>query len=168
MDPQLDEVVDEFITAGRALVALAVRSINAAPVEVTLVQHRVLVLLASRGEQSVNALADELGVNASNASRVCDRLQRLELVSRRRSSTDARSVKISITTEGGVVLAAVRSHRRTEVRAILETMSAADARGAVSALRAFNGAAHEVADEDWVARDGVADDLDPPTPGAQR
>ncbi|WP_344341640.1 hypothetical protein, partial [Streptomyces rhizosphaericus] len=67
MDPQLDEVVDEFITAGRALVALAVRSINAAPVEVTLVQHRVLVLLASRGEQSVNALADELGVNASNA-----------------------------------------------------------------------------------------------------
>jgi DNA-binding MarR family transcriptional regulator len=137
------------MTATRALVALAVRSINASPVEVTLMQHRVLVLLASRGEQSVNSLAEQLGVNASNASRVCDRLQRLELVARRRSTTDARSVKVAITADGMSVLAAVSAHRRNDVQQILSTMSPEVARGTVEALVVFNDAAHEIAESDW-------------------
>lgn len=152
-DPSLDAVVDEFLTASRALVALAVRSVNAAPVEVTLMQHRVLVLLSSRGEQTVSELAEELGVNASNASRVCDRLQRLALVARQRSTTDARSVRISVTDDGRAVLRAVHARRRAEVRAVLATIPAEQARGAVAALRTFNDAAHEVAEGDWMLLD---------------
>ena len=151
----LEELTDSFLTAARALVALAVRSVNASPVEVTLVQHRVLVLLASQGEQSVSALAGQLGVNASNASRVCDRLQRLGLVTRRRSTTDARSVKVALTSEGTQVLRAVIEHRRGEVREILGSLAPAMAEGAVAALRAFNEAANEVADGDWVVPDLV-------------
>ena len=151
VDGILDEVVDDFITAARALVGIAVRSINAAPVEITLMQHRVLVLLASRGEQTVSALAGDLGVNASNGSRVCDRLQRLGLVARRRSVSDARSVCISITGEGRQVLQAVHAHRRTEVRGVLADLPAATVHNAVDALRQFNDAAHETGKGYWAS-----------------
>src|SRR3954471_24051863 len=80
------DMADAFITVSRALVGIAVRSVNAAPVEVTLTQHRLLVLLATGGDQTVKALAEQLQVNASNASRLCDRLQKLDLVARDRSS----------------------------------------------------------------------------------
>lgn len=163
----LDELTEALVTASRALVGLAVRSVNASPVEVTLVQHRVLVLLASRGEQSVTALAEQLGVNPSNASRLCDRLQRLGLVSRRRSTTDARSVKVALTAEGTTVLRAVSDHRRHEVRRVLGAVTPAVARGTVQALRSFNEAAHEVTDGEWVLAASPAVDAvpaDPPTP----
>jgi len=149
---ELEEVVDGFVTAARALVAVAVRSINAAPVEVTVTQHRVLVLLASRGEATVSSLAEQLGVNASNASRVCDRLQRLGLVSRRRSTSDARSVMVALTADGIEVLRAVSRHRRDEVRQVLSTMPVEVARRTVESLRAFNEAAHEIGDGDWAVR----------------
>src|SRR4051812_41302910 len=112
-------------------------------------QHRVLVLLAARDGRTVNALAEELGVNASNASRVCDRLQRLGLVTRRRSTSDARSVGVALTAEGVEVLHVVGEHRREEVRRVLGAMDLEDSRAAVDALRRFNDAAHEIGDADW-------------------
>ncbi|MEW1955449.1 MarR family transcriptional regulator [Terrabacter sp. NPDC080008] len=138
------------MTSARALVGIALRSVNASPVEVTLMQHRVLVLLAAEGEQSVSMLADELGVNASNASRVCDRLQRLGLVARRRSTTDARSVKIALTTQGLEVVNAVDERRRREIRDLLGSLEPESGRYVVAALRTFNEAAHESARADWV------------------
>ena len=147
---ELEELTDAFVTSARALVAIALRSVNASPVEVTLMQHRVLVLLASRGEQSVSMLAEHLGVNASNASRVCDRLQRLGLVARRRSTTDARSVKVAVTADGLDVVRSVDEHRRAEVRDLLGSLSPEAGRHVVAALRTFNEAAHESAQQDWV------------------
>lgn len=146
----VDEIAHEVVTASRALLAIAIRSVNSAPVDITPTQHRALVLLAGRGDQPVGALAAELGVNASNASRLCDRLQRLGLVSRRRSDDDARSVRIAITDAGRAVLRAVHAHRLSEVRAVLETMSEPEARGVVDVLRVFNEAAHEAAPGDWL------------------
>lgn len=143
MTDEPDPVVEELITASRALVGIAVRSVAASPVDVTLVQHRVLVLLSTRGPQTVGAVADELGVNASNASRVCDRLQRVGLATRERAAHDARSVQVSITPAGTEVLRAIHAERRREVGAILRTLPADVTRDAVDALRAFNDAAHE-------------------------
>jgi DNA-binding MarR family transcriptional regulator len=153
-DDDLDALTEAFVTSARALVAVAVRSINASPVDITVPQHRVLVLLASRGEQSVGALAEQLGVNASNASRVCDRLQRLGLVSRRRSTRDGRSVKVALTDDGLQVLRVVSGHRHEEVRRILTRLDPQEADVALRALRAFNAAADEVADQDWLIRAG--------------
>ena len=53
--------------------AIAARSLAEAG-DVTLPQFRVLVILASRGPRRVRDLADDLGVNPSGASRLCDRL----------------------------------------------------------------------------------------------
>src|SRR6476619_2189486 len=101
------ELVDEFLRASRALVGLSLQSVAASPVEVTLLQHRVLVLLAVGGEQAVGDIAAELGVNPSNATRHCDRLQRLGLVERQRSASDGRVVHIARTPAGRTVIEAV-------------------------------------------------------------
>ncbi|RYP82985.1 MarR family transcriptional regulator [Nocardioides guangzhouensis] len=141
-----DELVEAFLEASRALVAVAVRSIATAPVEVTLPQWRVLVLLSSLGQQTVGELAVELGVNSSNATRVCDRLEQLGLVRRRRSSADRRIVRVALTAEGTRVVEAVVSRRREDVRDVVERMSDLDAARAARALEAFAAVALEPAD----------------------
>jgi DNA-binding MarR family transcriptional regulator len=146
-----DDLADAFLTASRALIGLAVRSIEAAPVDVTVAQHRVLVLLAARGDLTIGDLADGLGVNPSNATRYCDRLQRLELVHRARSVEDGRMVQVGLTQEGQALVTAVTERRRQEVDEVLERMTGPDAIRVVAALRAFNRAAGEVEDRDWAA-----------------
>ncbi|WP_457202115.1 MarR family transcriptional regulator [Nocardioides sp. HB32] len=69
------ELADAFVTESRALISVAVRPILDAPVDVTVAQHRVLVLLAARGDLTVGDIAGGLGVNPSNATRYCDSLQ---------------------------------------------------------------------------------------------
>ena len=152
-DPQAaaEAAADAFLTVSRALVGIAVRSLNAAPVEVTPAQHRLLVLLATGGDQTVGALADQLEVNASNASRLCDRLQRLGLVARDRSSTDRRAVHVSLTAGGRDLLEAVRVHRRDDVRRVLEQMPDDEVAGCIRALTVFADAAHEVGEAEWTA-----------------
>jgi DNA-binding MarR family transcriptional regulator len=137
-----DDMADALMTVSRALVGIAVRSVNAAPIEVTLVQHRLLVLLATGGDQTVGALADQLAVNASNASRLCDRLQRLGLVTRDRSSRDGRAVDVSLTTSG---------HHLLEIQQVLSRMPRTDVDLTISALTAFGEAAHEAVEGRWTA-----------------
>jgi DNA-binding MarR family transcriptional regulator len=146
---ELDELAATFVTASRALVGIAIRSIEAAPVEVTVPQHRVLVLLAAEGPQAIGTLAQQLRVNPSNATRVCDRLQRLDLVRRSRSESDGRAVHVTITQAGRRLVDAVTAHRRREVSAVLRGLSLRQVEAAVTAMTEFNRAAHERAEAEW-------------------
>jgi DNA-binding MarR family transcriptional regulator len=148
---QTGNMADALITVSRALLGIAVRSINAAPVEVTPVQHRLLVLLATGGDQTVGALAEQLEVNASNASRLCDRLQKLGLIGRDRSSRDGRAVDVSLTAAGRSLVETVRTHRRNEVKQVLSRMTHTDVDAAIKALNAFSEAAHETGEAQWTA-----------------
>lgn len=150
-EDRADDLADALITVSRALVGIAVRSINVAPVEVTLVQHRLLVLLATGGDQTVGALAGQLEIDASNASRLCDRLQKVGLLARDRSASDGRAVDVSLTAAGRRLLEAVREHRRREVRQVLEHMPAHDIQATIKALTAFGEAADEVGEAQWSA-----------------
>jgi DNA-binding MarR family transcriptional regulator len=143
------EAAEAFTTASRALVGIAIRSINAAAVDLTLPQHRVLVVLAAEGPQGIGQLAEQLGVDQSNASRICDRLQRLDLVARRRSSTDGRAVLVHLTNSGAQVLRAVNSHRHREVARVLAAMPPEAVSSAVAALNAFSDAARETRASGW-------------------
>jgi DNA-binding MarR family transcriptional regulator len=147
-----EHVVEEFLTASRALIGLAVHSLGSAPVDVTAPQHRVLVLLAGRGPQSVTEIAEELGVNRSNATRICDRLARVGLVHRTPSTEDGRVVKVDVTPEGLALVDAVTRSRRREIERVLGGMTAAERRSAARALEAFNRAAGELEDSAWVRR----------------
>lgn len=138
-----DDLVDAFLVASRALVAVAARSIEAAPVEISLPGFRVLVVLDTRGPQPIGSLAEVLGVHPSNASRLCTRLDQHGLTSRRRASADGRVVEVSLTARGHEVVAAVTEARRREIARVLEQLSPADAEATTAALDAFNTAAGE-------------------------
>jgi DNA-binding MarR family transcriptional regulator len=142
-------VVAAFITASRVLLAVAVRSVESAAPEITVTQHRVLVLLAARGAQRISDLALHLRVNNSNASRQCDRLERRGLVARERSKKDRRTVCVSITPAGTAVLDLVTEARRIEIAAVLEAMPDGDVEVLLAALKSFAEAAGEPADGSW-------------------
>lgn len=145
-----EALVDEFLTASRVLIAMAVRSIDAADPAVTAPQHRLLVLLAARGPQLIGDLAGELNVNSSSATRQCDRLERKGLVSRARSATDGRAVMVSLTPLGRSLLDVVTKVRRAEISAVVERMGPDDAAEVLAALRKFSAAAEEPADAQWL------------------
>lgn len=144
-----EELVDAVLTASRALVAVAARSLGNVDEEVTLVQYRVLVELAARGPQNVADLAAALGVEPSTATRMCDRLVRKGLVVRRRASTDRRIVRISLASSGRELVAEVTQKRRSELATILERLPLVDRQAVLSALRAFAEAAGAVQEKEW-------------------
>jgi len=150
-DPAIrpDDVVDAVVGASRALVAIAARSLGAAGDEVTLAQYRALVVLASRGPQRVIDLAGFLDVNASTATRMCDRLARKGLIRRQRLTSDRRTVRVSISPAGRRLVAAVTERRRQEVQAIVGRLSAHQQRQLITTLRMFTDAAGEVPEQDW-------------------
>lgn len=139
------ELVEELVETSRALVGITVRSVEVAPVEVTIPQHRVLLLLVTQGPQSIGELAAHLGVNPSNASRQCDRLQRLDLVRRTRSTQDARVVRVEPTETGRRVVEEVAASRRQELAALVARIPDVDRGPLLQALRGLNAVARVAA-----------------------
>jgi DNA-binding MarR family transcriptional regulator len=145
------ERADAFVTGSRALISLTVRTIEDSPVDVTIAQHRVLVLLAAHGNLTIGEIAGGLGVNPSNATRYCDRLQRLGLVARTRSPADGRVVHVALTTAGGNLVRDVNDRRRAEVETVLDRMTSRESAGVLDALHAFNRAAREIENRNWAS-----------------
>src|SRR5919205_1104482 len=98
--PGQGEVLDALLSATRALVGVAARSLAGLDVDVTLAQFRTLTVLASRGPQRAVDVAGELGVNPSTGTRMCDRLVRKGLIRRTRSTGDRRVVRLTLTPAG--------------------------------------------------------------------
>lgn len=147
-----DELADAFVIASRALVGLAVHAIGVGAPEVTVAQFRLLVLLAASGERTVGDVAAHLGIAQSNATRHCDRLQRLGLLARRRSRSDGRVVRVRVTDQGRALVDAVDAQRRDEVRRLLGRLSPDERAGALETMRAFGRAAGEAGDRSWVVQ----------------
>lgn len=144
-----DHLVEAFLTASRVLVAVAARSLAAGNADITLPQYRTLVVLASRGAQRVADLAELLGVNSSNATRNCDRLQRRGLVRRDRDTDDRRAVRVSLTPAGEHLVQQITRARRAEIARILGAMADKGRGPLLAALRAFADAAGEVPEQSW-------------------
>jgi DNA-binding MarR family transcriptional regulator len=150
VNDQADEaVVDAVLSASRALIAVATRSLGAAAEETTLAQYRALVVLASRGPQRLTDLAGALGVAPSTAGRMCDRLVRKGLARRHRARADRRAVLVSVTRPGREVVDQATARRRALIADILRGLPAARQMDVARALEAFADAAGEVPDRDW-------------------
>ena len=148
-EPARDELVDAVLGASRALVAVAARSLATVAEDVTLAQYRFLVELASRGPQRLADLATAMTVDRSTATRMCDRLVRKRLATRRRGQQDRRVVRVSLSHAGAALVAEVSRRRRAEIATIVGRMPAADRERVMTALRAFADAAGEVPEQDW-------------------
>ena len=148
-DVAQDSVVDAVLSASRVLVAIAARSLADAGEEVTLTQYRSLVVLASRGPQSMAALADAVGVTAPTASRLCERLVKKGLVRRRTDRNDRRQVRIGLTESGRQLIDTVSTRRRQEITDLLASIPPKTQRSVASALAQLAKSAGEVPEQDW-------------------
>jgi DNA-binding MarR family transcriptional regulator len=75
------------------------------PDELTLAQYDLLRPLADGGALPLCQLADAAGISPPTATRVIDGLERAGAVARTRSEADRREVRVSLTDEGGRLLA---------------------------------------------------------------
>lgn len=144
-----DDVVDAVLAASRALVAVAARSLAAAPEEISLPQYRALVVLASRGRSRAQDLAALLEVTPSTGSRMVDRLVRKGLVRRRPVEGDRRAVDLEPTATGRELVDAVTQARRQEIARIVRRVPVSVRTEVVGALHAFAEAAGEVPEQSW-------------------
>ncbi|HUJ07542.1 MAG TPA: MarR family transcriptional regulator [Streptosporangiaceae bacterium] len=172
-----ESAVEAVLSASRAIIAVATRSLGAAAEETTIAQYRALVVLASRGPQRLVDLAIALGVAPSTVGRMCDRLVRKGLIRRQRARADRRSVQVSLTSAGRDVVDQATRRRRELIAVILARLPAARQRAVAEALTAFAQAAGEIPDRDWAvpgpnphADDSaeVIDDGDPAEPLPER
>jgi DNA-binding MarR family transcriptional regulator len=142
-------LVEAVLGASRVLVGIAARSLRGVEDEVTLPQYRALVVLQSRGPQSVLSLASELQVVPSTATRMCDRLVRKDLVHRGTADGNRRAVQIEVTDKGARLVNLVTRRRRAEISTIVGRMTESHQIELVEALQAFAEAADEPPERAW-------------------
>jgi len=142
-----DPLIDAFLVASRALVAVAARSLADVD-DVTLPQFRALVVVSTRPGITVSELASTLDVHASTATRLCDRLVRKKLLKRVAGTNDRRSMRLFLAAAGVRLVERVSAHRRRDLAAIVSRLEPEMRRPALEALTAFAVAAGEQTDAD--------------------
>lgn len=141
--------VEILMSASRALVAVAARSLAKAEDQVTLAQFRSLVVMASRGPLRPVDLAEALDVNPSTATRMCDRLVRKGLIQRSHRTTDRREVELVVSGEGRLLVDEVTTRRRKDFQRILAKIPTDKRVRLIESLKDFNEAAGEIPDAAW-------------------
>lgn len=143
-DREAEQVTLAVMAASRLIVALSARALASVDVSLTLPQLRSLVALHTCGPINLAAMAATLGVNSSTALRMVERLESLGLIDRRVNPDNRRQVVLRLTSAGGELVDRVLSHRRAEIRALVERLPAQQRAGLVPALRALTAAADDL------------------------
>jgi DNA-binding MarR family transcriptional regulator len=148
-DDEHADVTEALLTASRALVAVAARSLASVDGDVTLVQYRALLVLAELGSLHVGELAQSLATHPSTTTRMCDRLVSRGLVRRTVERTNRRETKVTLTAKGRDVVQRVTDVRRAEIARIVARIPAGSRESMIVALDAFADAAGELPQQSW-------------------
>lgn len=138
-----------MLRASRALVAIAARSLADVRADVTLVQFRTLVVLATRGPQPPTTLAEELNIAPSSVTRMCDRLVAKGLIERRASDHDGRQRSIALTPGGTELVRHVTDARRAAIEPLVAAIPEAQRPVLTQALLALAAAGGEAPALAW-------------------
>jgi DNA-binding MarR family transcriptional regulator len=117
--------------------------------DLTLPQHKTLVVLAEQGPRHLADLAGALGVSPSTATRMCDRLVRKRLITRTRDEVDRREVDLALTPQGKQLVDEIAHKRQTELRKLVGGVPKDERERIIEALRSVSEAAGEVPDTEW-------------------
>ncbi|MGP3776363.1 MarR family winged helix-turn-helix transcriptional regulator [Streptomyces sp. SDT5-1] len=145
VDEETKEVTETVMAASRLLVALSARALATVDDTLTLPQLRTLVVLDRCGPVKLAVLAHTLGVNASTALRMVDKLEAGGLVDRKANPVNRREVVLRLTDTGSTLVHRVLDHRHREVAALVGTLPVAVRAGLVEGLRALTDAADDLA-----------------------
>jgi DNA-binding MarR family transcriptional regulator len=133
--------IGPLMLASRAILGAAVRALESVDASISVPQMRVLVLLWTGEPLNLSAVAAGLGVNASNASRTCDRLVAAGLVDRSEGTVDRRHVSLRLTGRGRALVERLMARREQELNGIVSRMDEAGRLALMDALEPFNRAA---------------------------
>lgn len=133
----------------RALVALTARSLTDLDADVTLPQLRTLVVLASRGPRRPADLAEELGVQRSTVTRICDRLVARGLAERRPGQSDRRVIWVVLTDAGKDLVGQAMAGRHERLTALVEQAGLPRSKAFAAAANRIARAAGELPEPQW-------------------
>lgn len=123
--------------AADVLLGVAAKSVVEVEDVVTSPQLRILVLIAVHGPQNLGAVAKELGVHASNATRACERLVVAGLLSRQDDPSDRRFLRLDLTPEGRELVETMIEQRRRAIAEVIERIPAPLREPVASAMAVF-------------------------------
>jgi len=143
-----DDVLEVTLRAADVLLRVVARTVIAVEDVITGPQLRVLVLMFRDGPTTPSAVAAELSIHASNATRVCSRLERAGFIERLPTGEDRRLRRFDLTTSGRKLVREVMAQRRTAVGRIIDRLSQSEAAQLRSALNTFARVAHSEGQRD--------------------
>lgn len=138
------QVSEVLLAATQPMVAIAARALAAQEDQITIVQYSALVALASSEPSNLSTLADSLGVHASTATRMCDRLVSRNLIERVRSRDSRREVQLSLSARGRELVASETARRRVEIDRIVQAIPEDQREAVANGLRVFLDASTSV------------------------
>ncbi|MEU1039847.1 MarR family transcriptional regulator [Streptomyces sp. NPDC005907] len=112
-------------------------AVQQSPLRLSMHQLRALHSLAAAPGVNLTALAEQLGLGLSTASRLCDRLEAAGLLERTHHPFRRREVRLSLTARGQHVLDGVTRRRTAALAAALYGMSQADRAALNRGMQAF-------------------------------
>jgi DNA-binding MarR family transcriptional regulator len=136
--PVASEEVDAVLVGTEVIASMIAESTAGVEHHVTISQLRVLVMTGSLGPLNLAAVAKDLGVHPSNATRTCDRLVEAGLLDRRTAEHDRRQVALTLTASGRRLVTKVMAHRRRLVEQLLGQLPAQERAGVAGAFQALN------------------------------
>lgn len=149
MDDISGDVVDvaALMETSRVMTAVVAHSLAHLNSNVSVPQLRVLVMVDGRGPMNLTSVAEGLGVNASNASRACDKLVTAGLLDRQTDEHDRRSIVLTLTRKGKRLVNALMRKRQTMLEQIAGRMAPEDQQQLAHSLRAFVTAAAQISSD---------------------
>jgi DNA-binding MarR family transcriptional regulator len=143
-DVDLEAMTDDILDASRPLLAIAVRTMAGAGPQITAIQYRALIILSRLGPLNLKQLAERLGLQSPSVTRLCDRLVRKGLITRRPSPASARYVELALTDDGAQIIDAVFAARRAAIRSVLLTLTPQERLALREAFTTFAAAARRL------------------------
>lgn len=133
--------VEVVLAAADVLLRVVASSVAEVEDIVNSPQLRVLVRIHNLGPQNLGGVAAELGVHASNATRISDRLVAAGLIERREDPADRRYVLLKLTGKGSDLVNTVLEHRRQAIAEVISRMPPGRRPALAAAMEAFASAA---------------------------
>ena len=140
--------IDAALAAADVMLGVAARSVLEVEDLVSTPQLRVLMLIAASGPQNLGAVAAELDVHPSNATRTCEKLVQAGLIVRSDHPDDRRFIHLELTEAGSDLVDHVLAQRRRAIAEVFAQLAEDDRGPVASAFERFVEAAGGVPSHD--------------------
>jgi DNA-binding MarR family transcriptional regulator len=135
-----DASIHSLLDDSRSLFAVAAQSLRYTSADLSLVEYRVVVILATRGPQTLGSLTAFL---ETSAAPICSRLVVRGLVIHAPSATTPQHVLVTLSTAGRALICDVTRRRRRAIHEQLRELPASSLTSLTNAFRAFAAACDE-------------------------